>query len=77
MDRTHLGHYLRKKIKTLDFTFDEVHSLDPFLNLLGLEASRYYMSHMMKEISSISGTDEQPISPSACIICPKAHALFR
>lgn len=74
VDRAHLGRLFASQVRTLAFDLDQVHELTPFLQWLGLE-DRYYLSHMVKEISMVDEADKIAVPLSHCRIRSKAYAL--
>lgn len=75
VDRAPLGECFAAQIKTLDFTFDEVRRLDGFFRWLGLE--HRYLSHIVKEISTVQGLEKRPVLSNDRLIRPRAHPLYR
>lgn len=74
VDRAYLGRLFATRVRTLAFDLDQVHELTPFFQWLGLE-NRYYLSHMVKEISMVDEADKSPVPLSHCRIRSKAYAL--
>jgi hypothetical protein len=75
VDRKRLADAFRHQAKFLDFTFDEVQTLRPFLVWVGLESR--YLSTTVREVSALDGNVKEPISSPVRDIRNKAHALFR
>lgn len=75
VDRTHLGEIFAAQVKTLDFSFDDVRRLDPFIQFLG--QSRKRLSETIREITTVDESEKQPLHSRQRQIGPKAHALYR
>lgn len=75
VDRRPLEVKFRDRIKLLDFTLNEVHELDPFLDWAKLKSR--FLSNITKEISVVNPVSTCPVSNSTRNIKRKAHALTR
>ncbi|KAK2601141.1 hypothetical protein N8I77_010611 [Diaporthe amygdali] len=75
VDRTHLRDIFAAQVKTLDFSFDEVRRLGPFIKFLRQDRKR--LSEMVREITTVGEGDKQPLQCRRRQIGPKAHALYR
>lgn len=75
VDRAHLGKIFAARVRTLDFSVEEVHKLDPLIKFLRQDRKR--LSEMVREITSVDEGDRQPLQCRQRQIGPKAHALYR
>ncbi|KAF3764390.1 hypothetical protein M406DRAFT_330736 [Cryphonectria parasitica EP155] len=75
VDTTPLESIFARRVKTLDFSLDEVHLLGPFIVWIGL--GKKYMSVMVKEVTTVNGQTKEPTRRQERKISPKAHALYR
>ncbi|KAF4973458.1 hypothetical protein FZEAL_9332 [Fusarium zealandicum] len=75
VDRTYLGTNFGSRVKTLDFTVDEVRRLEPILTWLGMVTR--YLSRVVIESSRVEGLDKTALSSPQRSIRPRAHALYR
>lgn len=74
-DRRPLEDNFRRKIKTLAFTFDEIHYLSPVIKWLGLEEK--YLSHLVTETSKVEDNDRVLNNSLTRNIESRARALCR
>ncbi|CAK7200393.1 hypothetical protein SEUCBS139899_003088 [Sporothrix eucalyptigena] len=74
VDRQSLADQFSAQAKFLDFDLDEVRSLLPFIEWVGLKNK--YLSQIVKEISGVAGDDRRPILLRDRDIRNKARALF-
>jgi hypothetical protein len=74
VDRVPLGEIFAHQIKILDFTFDEVRELDPFIRWMRIEMR--FLSRQVEEISSVQG-EKVPTRTHTESIRSKAHAFYR
>ncbi|QYS99675.1 hypothetical protein H0G86_006795 [Trichoderma simmonsii] len=74
-DTVPLGDNFRQKIRTLGFTFDELHSLGPVIKWLGFETR--YLSRLVIETSKVEDDDRVLNQALSRKIELKAHALCR
>ncbi|GAW19639.1 hypothetical protein ANO14919_091280 [Xylariales sp. No.14919] len=75
VDRKALGMRFGDLAKLLDFTFDEVHRLQPFLQWAGLDERR--LSVRVTEVTAPVSSDEGRLRESNLQIKPRAYALCR
>jgi hypothetical protein len=75
LDRKSLGDDFEDQAKFLDFSIDEIRTLQPLIKWASLEER--YVSKAVKEISSVDADSTRPISSSHREIKLKAHALLR
>lgn len=75
LDRQSLGDEFAGKAKFLDFSIDELRTLQPFIAWAGL--GQRYLSKMIKEISSVGEGSKRPISSPDRDVRTKARALLR
>jgi hypothetical protein len=75
LDRKSLGDDFTHLANFLDFSIDEVRSLQPLIRWASLEER--YLSKAVKEISSVDADSTRPISSPYREIKLKAHALLR
>ncbi|TLD20697.1 hypothetical protein PspLS_08606, partial [Pyricularia sp. CBS 133598] len=74
IDRQRLGELFQDKIKLLDYTFEEVHNLDPFLKWARLD--HRYLSRQVKTTTSAPHA-KRPVAEPNRNLEFKAHALVR
>ena len=74
-DRKHLYDLFSNQAKFLDFSMNDIPGLEPFLKWTGLE--NRYLSRSVKEISTLRGDSERPISHRDRDVSRKAHGLLR
>ncbi|KAL7930143.1 hypothetical protein V8C35DRAFT_313668 [Trichoderma chlorosporum] len=74
-DRQPLENNFRHKIKTLGFTFDEIHALGPVIKWLGLEGK--YLSRLVTVISQVEDNDRVLNQSLSRKIESRARALCR
>ncbi|KAM0261041.1 hypothetical protein ACHAQJ_002480 [Trichoderma viride] len=74
-NRIHWDDSLRPLIKTLDFTLDEIHELEPFVKWIGFEER--YLSRIVREASDVGDSQLVPSLSLSRDIKIKAHALCR
>ncbi|KAF7558422.1 hypothetical protein G7046_g5742 [Stylonectria norvegica] len=75
LDRKPLGDIFAAQAKFLDFTLDEVRRLKWFLKWLGLDGR--YLSVVVKEISTVGGSEMTRLQHPDRDISQKAHDLLR
>ena len=75
LDRKHLEGGFRDKVRSFDFTYDEVLQLRPLIEWLRLQVRN--ISDHVEEITTISAGHDQPMSATDCVIRARAHALCR
>ncbi|TGJ87512.1 hypothetical protein E0Z10_g1294 [Xylaria hypoxylon] len=75
LDRKVLGMQFGELAKLLDFTFDEVHRLQPFLQWAGLDERR--LSVRVTEVTAPVVSAENMLQESKLQIKPRAYALCR
>ncbi|KAK4452224.1 hypothetical protein QBC34DRAFT_457252 [Podospora aff. communis PSN243] len=75
IDRAGTMAQFRGVVKTLDFTMDEVHALEPFLKWMGLE--HRYLSRMVEEMPALGSGKKVRVSEPRYNLRKKAHGLFR
>jgi hypothetical protein len=75
LDRKSLGDDFADQANFLDFSIDEIRSLQPLIKWASLEER--YLSKAVKEISSADAHSTRPISSPYREIKLKAHALLR
>ena len=74
-DRKHLYDPFSNQAKFLDFSTNDILRLEHFLKWAGLE--NRYLSRSVKEISTLRGDPDKPISHPDRDVSPKAHGLLR
>lgn len=74
-DREILWKSLFRQVKFLDFTFEEVVQLAPFLEWVGLD--KKYLSRCARESTSFDGSDDAPLLNADRQIRNRAYALLR
>ncbi|KAI3334470.1 hypothetical protein F4824DRAFT_468040 [Ustulina deusta] len=75
VDRKALGIKFGESAKLLDFAFDEVHRLQPFLKWAGLDNRR--LSVRVTEVTAPGSEGGNPLQESQRQITPRAYALCR
>ncbi|KAK1761584.1 hypothetical protein QBC47DRAFT_409582 [Echria macrotheca] len=65
----------RNVAKTLDFTMEEVHDLEPFISWAGL--GNRYLSRMVEEVPDLGSGEKFRVSEPRYNLKKKAHALVR
>ncbi|KAI1773105.1 hypothetical protein F4818DRAFT_443468 [Hypoxylon cercidicola] len=75
LDRKPLVPIFGDKITLLDFTYQEVFQLKPFIEWAGLEDR--YLSRLVKETSTLDSSDKLPISDASQDVRTKAYGLYR
>ncbi|KAI5457847.1 hypothetical protein BGZ63DRAFT_416929 [Mariannaea sp. PMI_226] len=73
VDRTHLGEYFGARIKTLNFGFGQLRSLEAFLHWVGLQDR--FISGMVRERSHVDESGMRLVPIKDCRIRSKAHAI--
>ncbi|OGM49543.1 hypothetical protein ABOM_001651 [Aspergillus bombycis] len=74
-DRKHLYDWFAGKAHFLDFSVNDIHRLEPFLNWVGLE--RRYLSVSVKEISRVGNDSHQSLVSKDREIALRAYGLLR
>lgn len=74
-DRKHLYDLFSNQAKFLDFSMNDIPRLECFLKWAGLE--NRYLSRSVKEISTLRGGLDKPISHPDRDVSRKAHGLLR
>ncbi|OCL02139.1 hypothetical protein AOQ84DRAFT_424260 [Glonium stellatum] len=74
-DRKHLHDLFSGEAKFLDFSTNDIPRLEPFFKWAGLESR--YLSCSVREISTLCGDPDRPISHPDRDISRKAHGLLR
>ncbi|KAI0975554.1 hypothetical protein F4678DRAFT_417638 [Xylaria arbuscula] len=75
VDRKALGVKFGESAKLLDFTFEEVHRLQPFLEWTGLDKRR--LSVKVTEVTVLVSNDGKRLRQSRLQLQPRAYALCR
>lgn len=75
VDRVEYGNAFRNKVSVLDFSLEEVWSLQPFLWSLGLQ--NRYMSSAISESTDVRQPSKEPATNLTHDFREKATALFR
>ncbi|KAH7320590.1 hypothetical protein B0I35DRAFT_459384 [Stachybotrys elegans] len=75
VDRQDLGSKFASKIKLLDFSLEEVRYLKPFFKWLNMEGR--CLSNCVRQITSVWGGNQRPITVPQRDLKRKAHALLR
>ena len=74
-DRTHLEKIFAAKFNELDFIFEDVCRLGPFIEYLGINKKR--LSEAVIESTKVDPNDVQPLARADREIGPKAYSLYR